>query len=80
MSVCENAIRGNGTSEIQSRGSSVVVSDRGERRSNVTETAIAPVSVVHQWHPVVNMRILFDSGSQTVAAREVIYENTKGQN
>ncbi|XP_044184810.1 uncharacterized protein LOC122964955 [Acropora millepora] len=70
MSICENA----------NRGSSVVVSDRGERRSNenkssttvyvdsntsiLLQTAIAPVSVVHQWHPVVNMRILFDSGSQ----------------
>ena len=80
MSICENANRGNGTSEIQSRGSSVVVSDRGERRSNenkssttvyvdsntsiLLQTAIAPVSVVHRWHPVVNMRILFDSGSQ----------------
>ena len=80
MSICENANRGNGTSEIQSRGSSVVVSDRRERRSNenkssttvyvdsntsiLLQTAIAPVSVVHQWHPVVNMRILFDSGSQ----------------
>ncbi|KAK2546895.1 hypothetical protein P5673_033374 [Acropora cervicornis] len=80
MSSCENANRGNGTSEIQSRGSSVVVSDRGECRSNenkssttvyvdsntsiLLQTAIAPVSVVHQWHPVVNMRILFDSGSQ----------------
>ncbi|XP_044183283.1 uncharacterized protein LOC122963962 [Acropora millepora] len=80
MSICENANRGNGTSEIQSRGSSVVVSDRGERRSNenksstmvyvdlntsiLLQTAIAPVSVVHQWHPVVNVRILFDSGSQ----------------
>ena len=80
MSICENANRGNGTSEIQSRGSSVVVSDRGERRSNenkssttvyvdsntsiLLQTAIAPVSVVHQCHPVVNMRMLFDSGSQ----------------
>ena len=80
MSICENANRGNGTLEIQSRGSSLMVSDRGERRSYenkssttvyvesntsiLLQTAIAPVSVVPQWHLVVNMRILFDSGSQ----------------
>ena len=39
MSICENANRGNGTSEIQSRGSSVVVSDRGERRSNENKSS-----------------------------------------
>ena len=77
MSICENANRGSGTSEIQPRGSSVVSSDGGERRSNenktsttvyvdsntsiLLQTVIAQVSRVHQLHPVVNMRILFDS-------------------
>ena len=77
MSICENANRGSGTSEIQSRGSSVVSSDGGERRSNenktsttvyvdsntsfLLQTVIAQVSRVHQLHPAVNMRILFDS-------------------
>ena len=80
MSICENANCSSGTSEIQSRGSSVVESDGGERISNenkssttvyvdsntsiLLQTAIAQVSRVHQLHPVVNMRILFDSGSQ----------------
>ena len=69
MSICENDNHG-----------SVVASDRGECRSNenkssttvcvdsntsiLLQTAIAPVSMGHQLHPVVNMRILFDSGSQ----------------
>ena len=91
MSICENANRGSGTSEIQSRGSSVVSSDRGERRSNenktsttvyvdsntsiLLQTAIAQVSRVHQLHPVVNMRILFDSGSQ----RSYISERAKAK-
>ena len=39
MSICENAKRGGGTSEIQSRGSSVVSSDGGERRSNENMTS-----------------------------------------
>ena len=39
MSICENANRGNGTSEIQSRGGSVVVSDQGERRSNENKSS-----------------------------------------
>ena len=80
MSICENASHGSGTSEIQSQGSNVVASDGDERRSNenkssttvyvdsnssvLLQTAIAHVSRVHQLHPVVNMRILFDSGSQ----------------
>ena len=91
MSICENAIRGSGTSEIQSRGSSVVPSDGGERRSNenktsttvyvdsntsiLLQTAIAQVSRVHLLHPVVNMRILFDSGSQ----RSYISERAKAK-
>ena len=91
MSICENANRGSGNSEIQSRGSSVVSSDGGERRSNenktsttvyvdsnssiLLQTAIAQVSRVHQLHPVVNMRILFDSGSQ----RSYISERAKAK-
>ena len=79
------------TSEIQSRGRSVVSSDGGERRSNenktsttvyvdsntsiLLQTAIAQVSRVHQLHPVVNMRILFDSGSQ----RSYISERAKAK-
>ena len=39
MSICENANRGKGTTEIQSRGSSVVVSDLGERRSNENKSS-----------------------------------------
>ena len=58
----------------------MVVSDGGDRRSNenkssitvyvdsntsiLLQTAIAQVSRARQLHPVVNMRILFDSGSQ----------------
>ena len=91
MSICNNANRGSGTSEIQSRGSSVVSSGEGERRSNenktsttvyvdsntsiLLQTAIAQVSRVHQLHPVVNMRILFDSGSQ----RSYISERAKAK-
>ena len=91
MSICKNANRGSGTSEIQSRGSSVESSDGGERRSNesktsttvyvdsntsiLLQTAIAQVSRVHQLHPVVNMRILFDSGSQ----RSYISERAKAK-
>ena len=93
MSICENANRGCGTSEIQSRGSSVVSSDGGERRSNenktsttvymyvdsntsiLLQTAVAQVSRVHQLHPVVNMRISFDSGSQ----RSYISERAKAK-
>ena len=38
MSICENTNRGSGNSKIQSRGSSVVSSDGGERRSNENKT------------------------------------------
>jgi len=91
MSICENANRGSGTSEIQSQGSSVVASDGGEGRSNenkssttvyvdsntsiLLQTAIAHVSRVHQLHPLVNMHILFDSGSQ----RSYISERAKAK-
>jgi len=91
MSICENANRGSGTSEIQSRGSSVVASDGGERRFNenkssttvyvdsntsiLLQTATTQVSRVHQLHPVVNMRISFDSGSQ----RSYISERVKAK-
>ena len=43
--------------------------------SILLQTAIAQVSRVHQLHPVVNMRILFDSGSQ----RSYISERAKAK-
>lgn len=91
MSICENASRGSSISENPSRGRSVVAPDGGERRSNenksattvyvdsnrsiLLQTAIASVSMVHKLHPVVNMRILFDSGSQ----RSYISERAKAK-
>lgn len=79
MSTCENVNRGTDAAEIQSPGSSMVVPDGGKRRCNgnkysttvtvdsntlILLQASASFSMAHQLHPVVDMPILFNSGSQ----------------
>ena len=86
MSICENANRDSGAPRSNPQGSSVVAPDREERRSYTTvyvdsnksillQTAIASVSMVQQLHSVVNMLVLFDSGSQ----RSYISERARGK-
>ena len=86
MSMCENANLDTDAPRNQPQGSSVVKPDGEERRSFTTfyvnsnmstllQTAIASVSTVQQPHPVVNMRVLFDSGSQ----RSYISERARGK-
>ena len=87
MSICERASCDRVTSENTSQRNNVVwanEADRRESKSSTTvyvdsntsillQTAIASVSRIHQQHPVVKMRILFDSGSQ----RSYISERAK---
>ena len=86
MSICENANRDSGAPRNQPQGSSVVAPNREERRSSTTvyvdsnmsillQTAIASVSTVQRPHPVVDMHVLFDSGSQ----RSYISEHARGK-
>ena len=78
MSICDNANRGSAVP--QKSNLEEALSDGGGRRSTenkssttvnvdsntsiLLQTATAQVSRVYQLHPVVSMRILFDSGSQ----------------
>ena len=64
MSICENTNRDSGASKGQPQGSSAATPD-GEHRSSTTvyvDPSIASVSMDQQPHPVVNMRVLLDSG------------------